>query len=54
MKLLANVTFIFCPVSGSFTVHPTAICRACPVVVLVGCGPVAVGFVFAGVVSLYV
>ena len=43
---VAKVALILCPVFGSFTVPPTAICRFCPVVPLVGCGPVTVGLVF--------
>ena len=45
MVLVANVALIVCPVSGSFSVHPTAICRFWSVLLLVGCGPVVVGLV---------
>ena len=49
LVLVANVAVRLAPVSGSFTVAPTAICRSCPVLWLVGCSPVMVGAVFASV-----
>ena len=54
LLLVANVTFSVWLVFASFTVRPTAGFSLWFVLSLVGCSPVAVGFVFAGVVSLYV